>query len=394
MSEPIQVLIAAPPMMRGGTERQLLYLAPRLPALGIDATFVLLAPRGPLEADLLATGARVLKPRTATRRPLRTWQQAQLIAREIERSRPHVIHSFLSEPHFAAALGRTMSSGPRPLLVHGRRSTNFYAAKRPLAGALERHLHKSCVALIGNSSALARELTEESGTPEKVGVIHNGAPIEALDHARPSREAARAGLGLSQSGLVMAVVANLFAYKRHSDVIAALAKIAARLPQDWRLLLAGREEGERASLEAQIADAGLAGNVVFLGDVADTSVVHAAADFEILASVQEGLSNALLEAMAAGVPAIVSDSGGNPDTVADGVTGLVIPTFNVDALSAAILRLADEPETRRRFGEAARARAERCFSMDVCATRHAQLWRGLVEHTGQPLTSWFDRPNC
>lgn len=388
----LRVLIAAPPMMRGGTERQLIHLAARLAPLNVEAAFVLLAPNGPLEPELIATGTRVIRPIAEANRPLRTWVQAQLIAREIRRWRPQVLHSFLSEPHFAAALGIALAGEGRPLLVHGRRSTNFYAVRRPLAAALERHLHKYCAALIGNSTALARELTAEAGASDKVGVIHNGIPL-AEGAAQPSRAEARARLGLPLDVFVMAVVANLFGYKRHADVLSALAKIALQLPTNWRLLLAGRDAGEQARLEAQAQATGLARHVVFLGEVADTAPLHAATDVELLVSVQEGLSNALLEAMAAGVPAIVSDSGGNPDAVIHETTGLIVPTGNINAIAAAILALADDPGMRQRYGAAARERAEHYFSMEVCAQRHAKLWRGLVERGGAPLGTWFGGPS-
>lgn len=364
-------------MTRGGTERQLVYLASLLPTRGIDATFVVLAPDGPLENELAAAGARIIRPAFTATRPLRTLLQAQLIAREVREWKPQVVHSFLSEPHFAAALAIMLAS-PKPALVHSRRSTNFYAERRPIAARLERAMHQRCAALVGNSRAIAQELLEESGTPEKISVIHNGIPVAELDRRRPSRAEARTALALPQDGFVLAVVANLYPYKRHTDVLSALAIIQDRLPAPWCLLLAGRDGGARRALELQARASGLQQHVLFLGEVNDAAAVHAAADVELLVSIQEGLSNAVLEAMAAGVALVVSDSGGNTDLIEHGDNGLVVRTGDPDAVAAALLKLAGDRQLRRNLGSACRERVVRCFSMESCADKHVDLWQGLA----------------
>jgi glycosyltransferase involved in cell wall biosynthesis len=150
--------------------------------------------------------------------------------------------------------------------------------------------------------------------------------------------------------------------------------------------LVGRDEGLKSKLESLADQGGISRHIRFLGEYPDTLALLAAADFGLLTSHEEGFSNAILEGMAAGLPMIVTDVGGNPEAVLDGRTGLVVPPRNVEAIGEAILRLADDPELRAQLGKAARLRVQKEFSMTRCADAHDHLYRSLTDRLFQKIS--------
>jgi glycosyltransferase involved in cell wall biosynthesis len=144
------------------------------------------------------------------------------------------------------------------------------------------------------------------------------------------------------------------------------------------LLIVGRDDGIQRDLQMQISAAGLLGHIRFLGARYDVPALYVASDIGLLVSHQEGFSNAILEGMAAALPMIVTDVGGNAEAVGDGETGLVVPAQNPAQLAAAIVRLANDPQSRAAFGEAGRLRVHERFSFAGCVDRYDRLYRGLL----------------
>jgi glycosyltransferase involved in cell wall biosynthesis len=173
------------------------------------------------------------------------------------------------------------------------------------------------------------------------------------------------------------IVANLIPYKGHADLIDALALAAPRLGLNWRLVIVGRDAGIGAELKRRAGAAGIDDSLLWLGEQPSADALFAAADIAVLASHEEGFSNALIEAMGRRLPAIATTVGGNADAIADGVSGLLVPPRAPAELAAAILRLASDAELRTRLGDAARRRVEREFSLEAAALRHANLYAGL-----------------
>jgi glycosyltransferase involved in cell wall biosynthesis len=380
-SDRIPVVIAAPPMRTGGTERHLLHVLPALEERGFDVTAVLLGPGGALEPALRERLSRVMVPTLGWPRPFRTLDQARMIRGAVRNTGARIVHAFLSEPYIAASLAQRTLTGSRPHLVHGRRSLAFYGANHRFAQKVEVAAHRLASALVGNSRAVTNELMQEAGGDAKVCLIPNGIPL--CDGIAPAeRAAARAAFGLPADALVLSLVANLHVYKGHADLIAALALIRDKLPGHWRLLLVGRDGGERERVLAEIDRAGLKPHVVAPGEWPGSREPYAAADIGLLVSHTEGFSNSLIEGMAAGLPMIATRVGGNPDAIDDGETGFLVAPHAPDELANAILTLAGMPDLREKLGTAARRKALSAFSLEACVDRYEQLWRGLAE--GRP----------
>ncbi|MGL4636261.1 MAG: glycosyltransferase [Beijerinckiaceae bacterium] len=383
----IPVVVAAPPMRTGGTEQHLLYILPLLVQRGFDITAVLLEQGGALESPLREAGVTVVVPPFRSPRPIRTLIQSALVHRAVNRTGARIVHAYLSEPYLAAALAHLSPIGKASHLVHGRRSLAFYSDYHPIARLFERKAHRMSTALVGNSSAVASELVTEAGTADKVCVIHNGIPI-AGSVSQAERLAARQIFGLSPDAFVMTLVANLHAYKGHSDLVATLGMIAPQLPQPWHMLLAGRDEGIREKLQSEINRLNIAGNVVFTGEWKGSRQPYAAADVGLLISHTEGFSNSLIEGMAAGLPMIATRVGGNIDAVDDGETGFLVAPKNPLELAEAILKLAHGPALRAQLGEASRQKALAQFSLEQCVNKYEAFWRGLAEGRSGLPSSW------
>jgi glycosyltransferase involved in cell wall biosynthesis len=157
---------------------------------------------------------------------------------------------------------------------------------------------------------------------------------------------------------VITCVARLMPQKGHAYLLQAMAQVSAQVP-GARLLLAG-EGPLRGELEAQAERLGLNGRASFLGLVprAQLPDLLARTDVVVLASHWEGLPVALIEAMSAGKPIVASRVGGNPELVADGDNGLIVPPADADQLAEALIRLARDAGLRERMGRASRQRFE------------------------------------
>jgi glycosyltransferase involved in cell wall biosynthesis len=162
-------------------------------------------------------------------------------------------------------------------------------------------------------------------------------------------------------------------------LLTALGGIAGALPPGWSLLCVGRDDGIGTALMQQACALGIEDNVKFLGMRTDIPALLGAADIGILASHEEGFANAILEGMAACLPMVVTDVGGNAEAVVDGVTGFVVPARDESALGSAILKLAFDRHLRRTMGDAGRERVEKYFGIDRCVANYARLYAGLLQ---------------
>jgi glycosyltransferase involved in cell wall biosynthesis len=383
----LSIVVAAPPMKIGGTEQHLLHVLPGLAKRGIDITVVLLESGGALEPALRSGVYNVITPSFNLPRPLRTMQQAFAIWRAARRVKADVIHAFLSEPCIAAAGARFFMGKHGPALVHGRRSLAFYSRKHRFGQRAEIASHALASALVGNSKAVADELTVEAGGAEKVCLIPNGIPLGEMIAPR-ARAMARARFGIPPDALVLTQVANLHIYKGHADLLNAVAAIRDKLPDPWRLLLPGRDGGEQEALVAQTSRLGLIGHVIFPGEWPGSLEPYAASDIGILASHTEGFSNSLIEGMAAGLPMIATRVGGNLDALDDGENGFLVERGSLDELANAILALAEMPDLRQRMGLAGREKVLQRFSLESCIGRYERLWRSLAEGAAGQPSDW------
>ena len=374
-----RVLLVIGQLDIGGTERHVAQVAPALRARGVDLSVFALKPGGALLGVLAAAGVPVLVHETR-RAGARGLVQAAWRLRCVARAmRPDIVHFFLPAAYLVGACATAFMSARG---VMSRRSLACYQQRYPGVRWLERRLHRRMAAVLANSRAVARELRDEGVPPSRLGVIYNGVADRTAGHRR---ETARTALGIGPQALVLVTIANLIPYKGHADLLDALAQARDAMPVDWCLLLVGRDDGIGPALRAQATRLGIAEHVVWCGAVDDVGQYLAAADIGVLVSHEEGFSNAVLEGMAAGLPMIVSEVGGNAEAVIDGVCGRVVPARDPVALASALSELATSSARRERWGQAARTRALRHFTVETCVERYHALYSNVLAGMSSPI---------
>ncbi|HZW18369.1 MAG TPA: glycosyltransferase [Luteimonas sp.] len=267
----------------------------------------------------------------------------------------------------------------RPGCVHISNRRDMGYKKSAKLKWLFRHLNPRFDCVVAPSQQILGELARsEALEAGRMLWIPNGVDTQRF-HPRPppARAAIRQSLSLQADALVFGCVARLTPEKRHVDLVDAFARMRATFPQARLVLLGdGPLQGE---IEARVASLGVAGAVRMTGMRPDVEAILPALDVGMLVSSTEGMSNAILEMMASGLPMIATDVGGNPSLVASGATGLLVPARAPGRLAEAMLALAADPALRHRMGEAARQRVEREFSLAAMVRAFDQAYRRLAD---------------
>ena len=289
--------------------------------------------------------------------PIADLRAATSLLNEVRSFRPDIIHTHHSK---AGLLGRSVAILAGIPCVHTFHGHVFegYFSPRISAGIVlaERLMAMRTSRLIAlgplqHDDLLARGI----GRPDRFEVVPLGLDLQRFRSA--DRAEARALLGLPPDDIIVVFVGRLVPIKRLDRMIRAFAVLHARRP-DARLYVIG-DGSERPGAETQAAEAGLSDVVTFCGWRSDTPTWYAAADFVALSSDNEGTPLAIIEAAAAGRPAVSTAVGGVGDVVTDGVTGLLAPVDDEVAFAGALVRLAVDGELRERLGAAAPSAADR-----------------------------------
>lgn len=223
----------------------------------------------------------------------------------------------------------------------------------------------------------AKDMLVRTGIPErKIHVLMNGAaPLPAP--TPEERAEAREAFGFEPGDFVLGILARLEPYKGH-EVLLEAARLLLEQGRRVKVLIAGAGHGE-ADVRLRAA-AFPPGTVVFAGFVEQVEKVLWATDVQINASTQsEGVSMSLLEGMSLGLPAVVSDVGGNPLVIRDGENGLVYPRGDSRLLARAVARLMDRPEERERMSEKARALYQAGFTGAAMAETIEKIYGDILK---------------
>jgi glycosyltransferase involved in cell wall biosynthesis len=359
----------------GGAERHVAALAPQLKKRGWQPVIYCLTARGSQADAIAGSGVPVLGPRwemaggqTAVGKFFRLIASSLRLLTVMLKQRPDIAHFFLPAAYI---IGAPIAMAARvPVRIMSRRSLNRYQRKHPISRRFEHLLHRHMQMLLGNSMAVVKELREEAADKTPVELVYNG--IVASE--------SRSAQDFDPTGLTLIIVANLIPYKGHTDLLHALGAIAGKLPASWELLCVGRDDGLGPTLRKLARELQIDTHITLLGSRTDIPDLLASADIGILCSHEEGFSNAILEGMAAGLPMVVTDVGGNAEAVVDQETGLVVPAHDPATLGAAIAMLASDRKLRKRLGAAARRRVEERFSMEQCVQRYDEIYRSLIRN--------------
>jgi len=213
----------------------------------------------------------------------------------------------------------------------------------------------------------------------KALTILNGINTTRFMPDRQRRQQTRQSLGLAEDSFVAICVARLSAIKNHARLLAAYKAFVARAPEANTMLLIVGDGERRRSIESQVIESGLTDRVRLLGESKAVESLLAAADVFVLASDSEGISVSILEAMAAGLPVVVTDVGGNGEIVRDGENGFLVPVDDVDSFADRWVDLLRHPEQRQQFSEAARQHVIDRFSLDAMVANYLGLYGETID---------------
>jgi glycosyltransferase involved in cell wall biosynthesis len=294
------------------------------------------------------------------------------MARDLRSYRIEVVHAHQYTPFFYSALAARLVR-PRPYVIfteHGRHYPDIVSGKRRWFNRAV--LSKMADRVTAVCDFSARALREKDGfdrTP--IEVIENGIDVGEYANA-PDRAALRTALGLDVNRRYVACVARFHAVKDHRTLVTAFAKVAEGRP-DVDLLLVG-DGVLKADIQGLAVSLGLSNRVHFLGVRGDVADILQAVDLFAMTSVSEAASITLLEAMAAGLPVVVTAVGGNPEIVRDGKDGLLVPRSDAGAAAAAMGRILDDAGLARSLGASGARRVRDHFRLDRTITTYGDLF--------------------
>ena len=362
----------------GGAERQVAQVAGFLRDMGHEITVVTRHHAGlPLVEHHGA--AKIVRVRAEGGKTVAALRFLAGAATAIAREKPDVVHCHsLHSPALAGLFGGLLAGG-KPVVAKPMCSGEAFAiANKPLGGLRMRLFGTALSRLVSISAEITDELGVLGFAAARIVPVPNGVDCEVFrpDPHTPFATEFPAGIRFVFAG-------RFAAQKRLPLLLRAFRRIAGQAP-DAVLMLAGanRSAGSDASVGGEDeADLGALlhhPQIHLLGRVSDMPGLFAASDVFVLPSASEGLSNALLEACAAGLPTISARIGGNVDVITDGETGLLFTADDEDDLARQLLRLASDSGLRTRLGAAARKRACDAFDIRVTAQRLDRLYRQVA----------------
>jgi glycosyltransferase involved in cell wall biosynthesis len=312
---------------------------------------------------------------TLWRQPGLDLRVAARLANHFRRIGARLVHAHQCTAWFYAALSRLLYGAPRLLLEeHGR----FYPEvdnrpRRFMHWALIRRLTQAFVAVSADIRERLRRY-EGLGSAE-IAVIYNGVQAPALLGSMERREL-RESLGFTDSHVVVGTVGRFDVIKNLPLLLRSVAAAHHQLPQ-LRCLLVGHGP-EFGATQALAAELGITKEVVFTGFREDARRLVQTMDLFVLASLSEGTSMALLEAMAGGVPVAVTAVGGNPEIVIGGETGWTVASGDEVALTAAFVEAATDASRRIALAAAGQRRYRERFTFEAMMAQYGELYRRLA----------------
>jgi len=323
--------------------------------------------------ELMKTGVKLYPIQNIANRSFHRRAVSGLL-RIFKEMRPDIVHTHAA---FSARVAAKMYGKCK--IVHTRHSVFDQAERKkrfPMKQILGFANNFFSHVIIAVSPAAKVNIVETGTKPDKITVVYNG--VEPLEPITPDeRDFERARWGLSPDDFVCSIVARLEPEKGHDYILQAAKRFKEELPQ-VRILIAGTGSQE-SRLRSEAEEAELS-NVVFAGFVDDVRILYGISDVSLNASYgTEATSLALLESMSLGVPAVVSDFGGNPFVVSDGIDGLLFQKNSSNGLFNAVAELYQDRELYNNMSVNAYGKFMERFTAQAMAVGIEGVYRGLLD---------------
>jgi glycosyltransferase involved in cell wall biosynthesis len=356
----------------GGAETVLLNLVTRMDRQRFQSTIVLMAD-GWLRERLEAEG---LPPVILPSRRSYDLSFLRRLISLFRRRRIDLVHAHLPASNAYGAMAARCTGVPAVTTYHGMLNTTGSPRRSErLQLWLVRTLSATTVAV---SDPLREQLVRKAGfRPDKVRTIYNGVDWTSFDR-ESSMAAKRAELGIDPHHQVIGMVGNLRRAKGYPHFVRAAARVAETVSRVTFLIIGEEEQSLRQELDAEIARRGLKSHVRFLGFRRDVPDLLRMLDVFVLSSLSEGMSIATVEAMGAGVPVVVTRSGGPEDLVQDGITGFLVPPRDAESMATKIKLLLGDATLAARMAAQGKRYARSHFGVQDMVRRYEALYEDCL----------------
>lgn len=303
------------------------------------------------------------------------------VYRQCKRYQYDIVHSHGYATMLASYIGGSLAGCP--YIINGEHGTLYHDSKKEIL--LQRFLFNRMKLNLSVSQVLTDTICQLfSVSQQKFKTIINGVDTEKFQPEKVSQNikgSLRKELQLSPENIIIGSVGRLVTVKNYPSLIRAMKLVKEEVP-GAKLLLAG-DGAERSKLENLISELKLSDQVYLLGrrdDVADLMKLY---DVFVLPSFSEGLSNTLLESMSSGTPVVASNVGGNAEIVAEGSSGYLYPSDDVDSLAKILINLIQEKDNCLSLGRQARKHIEDNFSIATMVKNYEDTYQDIVLTQGK-----------
>jgi glycosyltransferase involved in cell wall biosynthesis len=372
----VRLMNVVPTLLCGGTENHFMTLSRALDQSRFAVRFACLRRWGPFVTELCERRIPLTEYRVETFRSMNALVQQARLARDVRRHAIDIVHTYSFYGNvFAIPPGRLSA----PVVVASIRDRGPYLTA--MQRRVQRQVCRLADCVLVNADAVKSWLIGDGYAASKIVVIPNGVDLSRFEPTGDRMQLRRA-LGVPAGTRLVAVVSRLTALKGIEDFIDAAAIVAAKR-SDVTFLIVGEPSpiNNRAyvdDLRVRAAQRGIANRVTFTGLRSDVPALLSAVDVSVMPSLNEALSNVLLESMAAGTAVVATDVGGTTEALADGKSGVLVPPANPRLMAEAMLRLLDNPSLARELGETARRTIGNRYSLDRMVASTEALYDRLL----------------
>jgi len=374
---PVRILKFLNHFFIGGTERQFIHVANGLDRSRFAVEIACLQRDGPLLDSLHPETPLHTYPVEGSLYSWRSICSQFRLVKDVRKRKFDIVHTYGWYPNvFAIPASRLASC---PAIIASIRDTGAYMTPAKIQALKFACSLADCV--LANSDAGRSWLIEQGVKEQKIEIIRNGIIVPPGAGLQPKPGRVHREYGIPLGTPVCACIGRVVSGKGIDCYLRAARIVAGRRP-DVRFLMIGARSVERnyqPELELLARELNLEHRVIFTGQRQDVPEILREVDIVVHPSLTEGLSNVILEAMAAGIPVIATRVGGNPELVENGRTGYLVSVGDAAEIANAICRLLDHPEMARAFGERARQRVIDEFAMNRMLSKTEALYFRVLE---------------
>lgn len=290
------------------------------------------------------------------------------LARHLRRERYDIVHMHLVHSSLAGLAASRLARSPVTVVTR-HYAEEGYAGKGKLLRTMDALAARASTQVVAVSEAVRDHLLSTGVPAQRITVIYNGIDLRGIDASASVEERS------TPDEIHFGAVGSLTVRKGHRSLLRAFAMVPRSLRA--RLTIIG-EGPQREPLRSLIEELGIDDRVKLAGYREDVWALLRKLDVYVQPSLHESFGIAILEALASRLPVIATRTGGIPEIIADGSSGILVPPDDAQALAAAMVRIAEDPALRKKLAAGGRARVESEFNIDQTAREYEALYRNII----------------